>query len=182
MDDGTYKWSHFEMQTHQSVSLCCPPHLHTVQWGLSNVIPTPFFWPLLCVLWKQNEAGRQMLSVLIEQNALLGLVLFPSSSIQHLPITFAQTTSHYPTIQIKHHLSYVVKGTQKHVIIFSLLSLRSKLKQQWLQRVRLSLKTLFSSFLSLTGYCIQRAKKTLQPLLSRQTVAGVSRVLGIPCL
>lgn len=56
-----------------------------------------------------------MLSVLIEQNALLGLVLFPSSSIQHLPITFAQTTSHYPTIQIKHHLSYVVKGTQKHV-------------------------------------------------------------------
>lgn len=178
MDDGTYKWSHFEMQTRQSVSLCCPPHLTQCSGGSLMSVPTPFFWPLLCVLWKPNEAGCHMLSVLIEQNALLGLVLFPSSSIQHLPITFAQTTSHYPTIQIKHHLSYVVKGTQKHVIIFSLLSLRSKLKQQWLQRVRLSLKTLFSSFLSLTGYCIQRAKKTLQPLLSRQTVAEWQVCLG----
>lgn len=84
---------------------------------VDNVSPPPrLLTPPLCSV----EASCQKLSGLVEQNVSAGLVLFPSCSIQHLPITLAQTTSHYHTIQIRRRLSFIVNGRPETCNYFSL--------------------------------------------------------------
>lgn len=83
--------------------------------GRDNVSPPRviFLTPPLCSSEAESEKGFQKLSRLVSGRKKEKKNLSEScfiSYIQHLPIAFTQTTSHYGTIQIQPSLSFVVRG------------------------------------------------------------------------
>lgn len=122
--------------------------------------PTLFSDPSSVFCGGRRRQVARSLSGLVDENVSAGLVLFPSSSIQHLPVTFAQTTSHYHTIQILRRLSFIVKGRPGTCnYFFSLPSPGSKHRTGVITESRVVSEDTLSVPLFLFGHCVNRARR-----------------------